>query len=223
MKILALDMSTSHCSIALCHDDKTLYAQKLAPMQQARFVLGMIEDLLQSFSFTLADLNAIAYGCGPGSFTGVRIANTIAQGLGFGLNCPLIPISSLAAIAEACFLQENQNKVFVAMDARIEQIYWGSYQVSQQTHMELLNTEALINIADLNSINFTRFSLPDWVGVGTAWSIYNDKLFNQLKYNLKIIDLNNLNLAQGILSLAKTKFYSQTWITPAAAQPVYLR
>ena len=124
MKILAIETSSHACSVALLNEDKVKISHIISPMQQAKLILPMIDELLKSSALTLNDLDAIAYGCGPGGFTGVRIAASVAQGLGFAVKLPIIPISSLAVMAEAAFLERQWRKLLVAVDARADQIYW---------------------------------------------------------------------------------------------------
>src|SRR5471032_2163673 len=105
MKILAIDTSANACSVALLINNETLSSHKVIPMQQAQLILPMIEELLLTANITLNQLDALAFGCGPGSFTGVRIAASVAQGLAVAHDLPVISVSSLQALAQAAFLQ----------------------------------------------------------------------------------------------------------------------
>src|SRR5690606_29845388 len=105
MKLLAIDTSAQACSIALQIDDEVKVWHEVVPMQQAQLILPRINQLLQESNLSLNQLDAVAFGCGPGSFTGVRIATSLAQGLGYALNIPLIPISSLAGLAQAAYAE----------------------------------------------------------------------------------------------------------------------
>src|SRR5690348_12267838 len=132
MKLLALDTSSIACSVALLLDGDVHYLHKIAPMQQAKLILSMIEELLKTHSLKVNHLDAIAYGCGPGSFTGLRIACSVAQAFGLAADKPLIPISSLAALAQATYIEHQEKKVLAAIDARMDQIYWAAYELQNE-------------------------------------------------------------------------------------------
>jgi tRNA threonylcarbamoyl adenosine modification protein YeaZ len=129
LKILALDTSGECCSAALLIDDRLAQRNLHAPRRHADLILGMLDDLLQSAGLRLTELDAIAYGCGPGSFTGVRIAAAVAQGIAFGAGLPVIPISTLAATALAASRQSGCRRIACALDARMGEVYWGCYRL----------------------------------------------------------------------------------------------
>ena len=214
MKILALDTSSTACSIAILINDTVKESHQLAPMQQAQLILPMIDELLSSAALKLDQLDAIAFGCGPGSFTGVRIATSVAQGLGFAAKVPLIPISSLAAIAQAAYADLGWKKLLVAIDARVQEIYWGAYRVNPQGLVELLGKEKVSSPADL--------AIPDtdeWYGIGNAWEVYRAQIHCQ-PVN---VDINRLPMASAILTLARDKFIKRDWVEAGRALPSYLR
>jgi tRNA threonylcarbamoyladenosine biosynthesis protein TsaB len=128
--ILALDTSTEACSCALLHEGVIHERHELVPRQHAQLLLPMLKQLLDDHGLAFANLDAIAFGKGPGSFTGLRIAAGVTQGIAFGANLPVIPVSTLAALA----LQGANGKnalVFSCLDARIEEVYWGWYRVTE--------------------------------------------------------------------------------------------
>ena len=170
MKILAFDTSATVCSVAIQNGEQVRFLHKIAPMQQAKLILPMIQTLLAEFSLTFEDLDAIAYGCGPGSFTGIRIANSVAQGIAFAAQKPVIQVSSLAILAEAAYLEHSCRKMLVAVDARMNQIYWASYAVGQKGYVELIGEEHLCvpDVANLPEKN-------DWCG-WSGWDKYTDYL-----------------------------------------------
>ena len=106
MKILAIDTSSNACGVALLCNNEVKALHELAPMQQTQKILPMIDALLGEAKVSLNQLDALAFGCGPGSFTGVRIAVSVMQGLGYAMNLPLIPVSSLAALAQAAYVED---------------------------------------------------------------------------------------------------------------------
>lgn len=210
MKILAFDTSTSACSVALLNENTVKLSHQMAPMQQAKLILPMIHDLLEKESLTLNDLDTIAYGCGPGSFTGIRIAASVAQGIGFGIKKPIIPVSSLAALAQTAFLQWQWPRCLVAIDARSELIYWALYETNASGCMELKGKEQLSKPEDIKTPDNTI-----WYGAGDGWG--------KLTGKAKAVNTAALPDAQALLQLAKVKFERGDWVTPFEAIPVYLR
>lgn len=213
MKMLAIDTSSSACSVALLLDDNIRSIDRILPMQQAQSILPMVDELLTQCKLDLKQLDALAFGCGPGSFTGVRIATSIIQGLGFALDLPIIPISSLAALAQSAFTELGWQKLLVGIDARIQEVYWGMYTVSEGI-VTLIGKELVLKPQD---IIFPENK--DWYGVGDAWEVYK----NQINYQPLLIDSTRLPMASGILQLAIPKYTRQEWVSAEHALPVYLR
>jgi tRNA threonylcarbamoyladenosine biosynthesis protein TsaB len=132
--ILAIETSTELASVALLHDGK-LWRQAASGVQNHSLsVLPMVQTLLQQAHLHLADCSAIAFGAGPGSFTGVRTACGLAQGLAFGLNLPVLPISTLLALAQAYREQTGAVSVMPILDARMGEVYWAHYQFDSVWH-----------------------------------------------------------------------------------------
>jgi tRNA threonylcarbamoyladenosine biosynthesis protein TsaB len=214
MKILAFDTSQTACSVALLLDDKIIERHEVTPMQQAKIILPMLSQLLSSENIELKQLDAIAFGCGPGSFTGVRIAVSVAQGLAFAANKPLIPVSSLAATAQAAFQKLGWKKLLVALDARIEEVYWACYTAQSDDLVRLVGKE-VVGIPE-------SIALPDqgeWYGVGNAWEVYQSRIIIQPQE----IDMGCLPMASAMLPLAKAILLQGGGIAPNDAKPVYLR
>ncbi len=214
MKILAFDTSSTACSIALLADEKITFTHDNVPMQQARLILPNIDALLSASHLKVTDLDAIAFGVGPGSFTGVRIATSVAQGLAFATHIPLIPISSLAAVAQSAYQDLGWTRLLVAMDARIGEVYWAAYVVAGQGVVELLGSEAISSPEAVWLPND-----PGWYGVGTGWGEYREKL----PFEMIALDATRLPMATAILSLARVKWLHSEWISARDALPVYLR
>ncbi|MBU3071125.1 tRNA (adenosine(37)-N6)-threonylcarbamoyltransferase complex dimerization subunit type 1 TsaB [Aestuariicella sp. G3-2] len=130
--ILAVDTSCDACSIALLKDGQ-VYAEFIqAPRQHSQRLLPMIDALLKKHSVDLSDLDAIAYGRGPGSFTGLRICLSVVQGLAFSVDLPVIPVSTLHTMAVGAVntgLAKDQDLILVALDARMEEVYWSLYRL----------------------------------------------------------------------------------------------
>ena len=132
MKILALDTSTEACSAALLIDGEITSQYQLAPREHSRLILKIIDKLLSDAKVSVSSLDAIAFGRGPGSFMGLRIAAGVVQGIAFAHDIPVIPISTLKAIAQRAYEQTNIENVLVAIDARMDEVYWGAYSLVNQ-------------------------------------------------------------------------------------------
>lgn len=215
MKILAFDTSSIACSVALLIDDDVKLMEKVAPMQQAECLLPFINELLITSHFNLNQLDAIAFGCGPGSFTGIRISSSTAQGLGLATGLPIISISSLAALAQTAFLKSNWEKVIVAIDARTEQIYFASYVVNNKSG--LVELEGQEEVYFLNNLVIPKGT---WYGVGDGWLKYKNEIKQPLE--LKAVDTELYPSAHAIVKLAQWKFKRREWIKASEAYPHYL-
>lgn len=141
--LLALDTATEACSVALLHDGKVLSHYEVIPRLHAQRLLPMIKDLLAEAGVAMSALDAIAFGRGPGAFTGVRIAIGVVQGLAFALERPVLPVSNLAVLAQRAFREHGVSQVASAIDARMDEVYWGCYRETAG-EMRLLGNEAVM-------------------------------------------------------------------------------
>jgi tRNA threonylcarbamoyladenosine biosynthesis protein TsaB len=157
MRILALDTSTEACSVALLLDGELRMRFQLTERSHAELVLPMVESLLDEAGVALADLDGLAFGRGPGAFTGLRIACGVVQGLALGANLPVVPVSSLASVAEQVPAAPGE-VVLVCNDARMGEVYWGVFQRGSDGAVTALCDEAV--------------SRPEAVGVGAPGAMH---------------------------------------------------
>ena len=130
MKLLALDAATEQCSVALWLDGRLLDRVLRSADGHGSLLLPAISELLLQAHTSLAELDAIAFGRGPGAFTGVRLAASVAQGLAFAAGLPVLPISDLRALAaQALWLPDSPPRVLVCQDARMQEVYWGWFEI----------------------------------------------------------------------------------------------
>jgi tRNA threonylcarbamoyladenosine biosynthesis protein TsaB len=151
MRVLALDTSTECCSVALLNGAVLTMRQEILERGHAERVLPMVDELLEEAGLALADLDGIAFGRGPGSFTGLRIAAGVTQGLALGANLPVAPVSSLAAVAAQVPAGAGEY-VLACNDARMGEIYWAVFRAETDGGVSLLSSELV--------------SVPDRVGLG---------------------------------------------------------
>lgn len=162
MNLLALDASTEFLSLALAINGELFRAEQPLPRQHARSILPMIESLLTEAECTLGQLDGIVYGQGPGSFTGLRVACSVAKGLAYAYNLPLFPVSSLAALAQSAFQKDKNlpknSGVLAMMDARMQQVYWAYFTAPYR--------EASAQVGGARTINLTLDTSIIVTGVG---------------------------------------------------------
>lgn len=216
MKLLALDTATSLCSVALLIDGQVRERTVDAPRVQAESVLPMIEQLLTDAGLELGALDAIAFGRGPGAFTGLRVAASVAQGLAFGAGLPVVPVSDLAALALGAQRLHHASQVVACLDARMHEVYWAAYAFSAQGVMAL-SQECLSAPEDVQ-----LEAKGPWFGAGSGWSAYGEAL------KFRVPKLTGLApelapTAADIVRLAAEAYRQGTALPPEEAIPVYLR
>lgn len=218
MKILALDTATEACSVALWVDGEVTEQFKFAPREHNRIILPMILDLLAACDFSLTSLDAIGFGRGPGSFTGVRIAAGVVQGLSLGLDIPVIPISTLAALSFEAMIECATEQVHAAIDARMGEVYWGTYRKANGDSVKRVSAEMVLPPEGVSTIA----SIED-VGIGSGWMTYGSILAARVgQPEIKILE-GRFPRAGSIARLAATDFLAGICCKPEDVEPVYLR
>lgn len=217
MKLLAVDTSTDACSAALFIDGGIREKFALTPREHTRLILPMIDELMADAQLKPQQLDAVALSRGPGSFTGVRIATGVAHGIAFGADIPVVLISTLAAIAQDVFNRHQVDLAFTAMDARMDEIFWGVYQPNALGLAELMGEEA-VTPAD-KSI----YPDMDGVGVGSGWSVHGDVLSSHLGGRLQYVISDVWPHAACVAQLGAFDFANGLAVPVEQAMPVYLR
>jgi len=216
VKLLGIETSSSTGSVALCVGDEVRAREIATPREQTERLLPLIDEVLAEAGIDLPALDGIAFGRGPGSFTGLRIATAIAQGLALASGVPLLPVSSLLCLAQTALRTQQATRSLVCVDARMGEVYWAEFAHAGG---------ALRAVAD------ERLGLPadvaapaqwPWTGVGDGFASYRDALAAQIAAAQRILpDLKPAAedlFPQGALDLAAGRS-----VTPAEALPVYLR
>lgn len=218
MKILALETATEACSAALYLNGTITEQFQLAPREHNRLILPMIEILLQEAGLELKDLDGLAFGRGPGSFTGVRIATGVVQGLAFGADLPVAPVSSLAAMAQEALAETGEDYALPCIDARMGEVYWGVYRRDAEGLAELLGEEA---VADASAVLFPEEAAGH--GIGSGWGSYDTELTARLGSRVTGVLPDRFPRARWIARLGAQILAQGGGVAAEAAQPVYLR
>ena len=228
MKLLSLDTSTEFLSLAIQVGEQTFTHYQLAGNASSTLILPQIQALLEEANIKLSDLDGIAFGAGPGAFTGVRIACGVAQGLGFGANIPVVGINTLLAVAEA----SDADKVIVCLDARMGEIYHAAFAKVftqnklnydwQQIHETTVGKPeyAPVLVAGASTLSISD---KDWVGVGSGWAVYGDILKIIYAQNLVNIHADITPTAEAILKLGAPLFLAGLAKPARDATPIYIR
>ncbi len=218
MKILAFDTATEACSAALLIDGAIRERFEIAPRGHARLLLPMLDALLEEAGLAPAGLDAIAFGRGPGSFTGLRIAAGIAQGIAFAADVPVVPVSTLKALARDALLRSTATDVLAAIDARMGEVYWAAYRRGDDGEPQPTCEEAV------SSATAVRVPAGDtWFGLGSGWATYAAALRAHFSQGQLEIDAEALPRAAQIAHLAALEFAAGNAVAAELALPVYLR
>jgi tRNA threonylcarbamoyladenosine biosynthesis protein TsaB len=213
MRILALDTSTEYLSLALSLDGKVLSRDVHAGQTHSQLILPMIGELLAEAGVALKQLEGIAFGAGPGSFTGLRICCGVAQGLAFGAGLPVVGISTLLALAES----SGEQKVIACLDARMGEVYHAAYEKSDSAWKEirapgLYKPEAIPAVPG-----------NGWTGAGSGWAAYEKVL--SANYDGQLIRTlpQAFPAASAIARLSEPEFIAGRGVPAAQATPIYIR
>lgn len=212
MHLLAIDTATERCSVALSFAGQLFQRSAETPRAHADLILPMVAEVLGEAGTTLAELDGIAYGRGPGAFTGVRIAIGVVQGLAFGADLPTVGISNLAAVAQQ--VAEPGDEILVCMDARMHEIYVGRFRLDPGEQLvRAIGAEAVRKPDEIELAHATRLA-------GTGFAAHPSIVSAELNLSL---DASALPRAREILLLAEREFAAGRSLPARDASPVYLR
>lgn len=213
MRVLALDTSTEYCSVALWQDGAIMERCELAGQRHSEILIGMVDALLGDAGFRIKDVDGIAFGMGPGSFTGVRIACGATQGLALGANLPVAGVCTLEALAEAC----GKPRVIAALDARMGELYLAAYEKRDGTWFAVVEP-CLCKPEDAPMV-----SGEDWYGAGSGFAAHGAALAERYAGRLPGTDGGAIPQAAAIAALGAARFALGYGVDAAAALPLYLR
>jgi tRNA threonylcarbamoyladenosine biosynthesis protein TsaB len=216
MNLLALETATESCSAALLGEGRLIARCELAPRRHAELLLPMCDSLFAEAGLARRDLDALAVGCGPGAFTGVRLAISAAQGIAFALGIPVVPVSSLAALAAQA--PDNGAPILAVIDARMGEIYAGTFRRMGEGAIEPMGVESVGPASALD--------LPDakdWNVIGSGWSSYRDALLLRLRAQPLWADADRYPQAADVARIAAPLARAGRAIAAEQLRPVYLR
>ena len=217
LKLLAIETATESCSAALLLGNDIFSISEIAPRRHNEIILPMCEQVLAQGQIKLSQLDAIAFGRGPGAFTGVRLAASVTQGIALAHDLPVVPVSSLAAMAQAAYDSKQAKQVLSCIDARMQEVYIGLYQLDQEEVMQIIVEEQVIK-PELIEIDISN----DCVGIGSGWVNYamtiQEKCGAEISY-----DAQAFPQAEFVAKLANYYFQQGRTVSAIEALPVYLR
>jgi tRNA threonylcarbamoyladenosine biosynthesis protein TsaB len=213
MKLLALDTSTEYLSLCLWQDGAVLSRDLLAGQTHSQRVLPMVGEMLSEAGLSLKQLDGIAFGAGPGSFTGLRIGCGVAQGLAFGANLPVVGVSTLLALAQ----QGQGPRVLACLDARMGEVYHAAYERlgsewSTVCEPGLYKPEGVPTVEG-----------DGWFGIGSGWAAYGEALNTCYAGQVGRINKDAFPHARDIAALAAVEFAAGKGVPAAEAAPIYIR
>lgn len=213
MRLLAFETSTEACSVALYIDGQVLERFEVAPRRHTELALPWAQALLAEAGVVRSQLDAIAVGRGPGAFTGVRLAIAIAQGIALALDRPVLPVSTLAALA----MRAGGERRLAAIDARMGEIYLGAFA---------RDGDGLVALSEEAVVRPDAVAIPagaDWQGAGTGFAAAEGALQRQLHGRLVTVDAQALPHAADVARLAAPAFARGEGLAPERIEPAYLR
>lgn len=219
MNLLAIETSEAACSAAIWSDGDVMQKYREQPRGHSELLLPMIESLISESGISKPRFDAIAFGRGPGSFTGVRIAAAVTQGISLGLDIPVIPVSSLQALAQGVYRSTASQQVATAFDARMSEVYWALCAANADGVMQLQGAEMVCAPEQVTQPQQGR-----WVGAGSGWDVYAEALAERLSPWLEKQIPHLYCHAQDVAVIAAHALsQGDAAMTAAQALPLYLR
>ncbi|WP_157954264.1 tRNA (adenosine(37)-N6)-threonylcarbamoyltransferase complex dimerization subunit type 1 TsaB [Saccharospirillum mangrovi] len=217
LRILAIDTTADVCSLALLGPDTELHIHEHLPRQHARQLLPRLDALFVEAGWSKRSVDTVVYGRGPGSFTGIRIAAGIAQGIALGADCPILPVSTLETLAYEC--AGSAQECWVALDARMQELYFARYQFDAEGLPVLIGEEQLLTPVQLpEPVQKVQLAGNGWLtdyGFSPAWQAV-------LAQNAPELTLPSA-AAAARLAQQRLAQHPELALAPEAALPVYLR
>ena len=218
MKILAIDTSTEACSAALYIDGELIERYLVAPRKHIELLKPMVDEVMKAAEVDVSELTGLAFGAGPGSFAGLRVACAFVQGMGAGLEIPVVPVSTLKAMAQQVLDTHPDRTVLVMLDAKMKEVYWGVYRLEDKEVITVL-PEQVTKIDEIP--NFTGIvGLANIIGAGDGWNVTPNWLE---ALQPEFIEKNVYPRAGEIALLSIDDFENGMALDADQVSPIYLR
>lgn len=216
--ILALDTSTDACSVALQVGEQRTEIFKVIPRRHTHELLPMVKEILAQAQLSVKQLDAVAFGRGPGSFAGIRIATGVTQGLAFAEDLAVIPVSTLATLAQGYYREhgDNTHQIIAALDARMSEVYWGNYCIHQGL-AKLVTEEAVCAPSEVIVNGDVKY-----IAIGSGFNYQaqmSDDVNNLITSSYADLQPHSLDM----LAIANQQFIDGNTVSAEQAHPVYLR
>ncbi len=215
-RLLAIDTATEQMAVAVVVGEQVVSAMEAGGARASQRLLPLVFELLQTAALTAPQLDAVAFGRGPGAFTGLRTATSVAQGLALGIGCPVLPIDSLAIVAEDARLRHGVTELWVVMDARMDEIYAGAYRYGQGRW----RVEQGGSLFTLPALQALWQAQPPSAVAGSALAEFGDRLPCA---DARRIDDAGADRAAALARLARAAWAQGQAVDAAQALPLYLR
>ncbi len=215
-QLLALDTATEQMAVAVVAGQHEFYAQEAGGARASQRLLPLVFELLHAAGLQPAQLGAVAFGRGPGAFTGLRTATSVAQGLALGIGCPVLPIDSLMIVAEDARMRHGADDLWVAMDARMDEVYAGAYRFDGW-RWQVQHEAALFTLPALQALWQAH---PPMAIAGSAVAVFGERLACGAARRLDAVDTDR---AASLARLARAAWSHGEAIDAAQALPLYLR
>jgi tRNA threonylcarbamoyladenosine biosynthesis protein TsaB len=216
MILLAIDTSSNACSVAVQIENDIVEKHVVEPRAHTKILLPMITELLEEAAVTVADLDAVVLGNGPGSFIGMRIGASVAQGLAYGAGINIVPVSSLATVAAEAIVAHGADKILVAQDARMDEIYLGRYHAGADGMPAAEASEQICKVGGIEDLD------SSYVAVGAGWQTY-PQLAQLNKQRISVQAEPVHPRARYVLRLGREAYQNEQFVAPDALVPAYLR
>lgn len=219
VRILAFSTTTELCSVALMIDKHIYYRDVVTSKRHSERILFMIDQLLSESGLNLQSLDCIFFDRGPGSFVGMRIGISVAQGLSLGADLPLVEVSSLVILAQGAWRIFGATQIITTIDARIGELYWANYYRTVDNSWIIKNNEKLVTEILIRQL--VSSLQGNWVLVGTGWNKYSTLVYVK-KEDAIILRSIMFPQAQDIFSVGLYKWKKKLFIAPDRIKPIYL-
>lgn len=215
-RVLAVETATEACSAAVVTEERVFERFDVRPRAHLQLLLPMVEAVMEEAGIKLTDLDAIGFGCGPGGFTGLRIATGIAQGLALGAGVPLVAVSNLATLAFSAFADSDASRALVCQDARMGEVYWATFERGPDDRPVALASERLDPPSEV------EVEGGGWLGIGSGWMAFPEM---RARFDGRVCFESEPRWprARDVAVLAMDGLRAGRTVAPERAGPVYLR